>query len=175
MILNVVIALVVIIALGLLVRAMVGHANRLEKMGWIFFHQFVLLSDERALSGFRLIYCILAPKAKAQFREMIHKKHLGCKALAKNEIDDPELEALPDEEKAAMYQLMEGTLPRIADCQAYALKRADVPASHLKTIKQVFAQADPELVRAVNRADLSFAWSLHPNLEVTDYHKFASY
>lgn len=175
MILVVGMTLLVIIGLVLLVRSMVSQANRLEKMGWIFFHQFVFLGDERALNGFRLIFCVLSQPAKEKFREMMHRKYMGITALFQNKIDDPEWGALPNGENLELYALMEGALPRIIDCQEFASKRMSVPASHLRTIKQVFAQGDPELVRAVNKAELSFAVNLQPRLEVTDYHDFAAH
>lgn len=170
----VIISIVAVVVLALLIKRMDRQGKALQKMCWVFFHQYILLNDDRAKNGFRLVYCILSNHLKIQFREMMGRKYIAFSMLKDGTIDDPELSGLPADEVVEMMHLMEDVLPRISDCQAYALERSDVPPSHLRAIKQLFSQEDEELVQAVNKANLSFALNLHPKLDVTDYHVFAA-
>lgn len=149
----------------------VNHAKNIEKMGWLFFNQYVLLGDLRSRNGYRLVYCVLSDQAKAKFRRMIFWKQIGAQTLEQGGAGFAELSNIPTEELA---NIAGEVISRIADCHAYAVERSNVPSSHIPTIKALFEEEDAELVKAVNKANIAFAQNLYPALEISDYHEFAA-
>jgi hypothetical protein len=149
----------------------VNHAKNIEKMGWLFFNQYVLMGDLRSRNGYRLVYCVLSEQAKAQFRRMIVWKQMGIQTLHQEGEGFTELTNIPNAELASIAGEV---ISRIADCHAYAVERSNVPSSHISAIKALFEEEDPELVKAVNKANIAFAQNLYPPLEISDYHQFAA-